>query len=205
MNKNEKGMLVIEATIVFPVIFLGIFFLIFMGNAYFQKCKVEAIVAELTQEGAAYCADPTLESVEESGSFPAFGDVDVKPYRYLLGEMKNVESKIGTELESQLNGVTTGLFSAMKPKISSKKVKANNYLIYATFCVDVEYSIPIPVRLLGAEDFFSLSVEAHAERPVNDVPEFIRNINMVEDYLEQTGAMAKMEEAIKKVKDFVSK
>ena len=53
---SERGMMIIEAALVFPIMFLAIFFMFFMGNAYYQKCKVEAIVTELTLDGAAFSA-----------------------------------------------------------------------------------------------------------------------------------------------------
>lgn len=37
-------MMIVEATIVFPVMFLVIFLMIFLGNAYYQKARVESIV-----------------------------------------------------------------------------------------------------------------------------------------------------------------
>jgi hypothetical protein len=41
---------------------------------------------------------------------------------------------------------------------------------------------------------------AHSETAVTDVPEFMRNINMVEDYMDQTGLTDKITEAINKAK-----
>ena len=35
--KKEKGSLIVEATIAFPVMFLIVIFLIFLGNIYYQK------------------------------------------------------------------------------------------------------------------------------------------------------------------------
>ena len=57
---DERGALIVEASIVFPTMFLAIFFMLFVGNAYTQKCKVEDIVVSAVLEGAAKCADLCL-------------------------------------------------------------------------------------------------------------------------------------------------
>ena len=202
--KSEKGaMPVVEATIVFPVMFLVIFFLIFMGNAYFVKCKVEAIVTESTLDGAAYCADPMLYNIKTTGNIPAF-DTNPEPYRYLARE-NPAEGIIKTELNKRLGNVSTGLFSGMKPSYSPAKVKFNNYYIYATFSIDLEYNIVIPVRLLGSKENMKIKTLTHAETTVTDVPEFMRNINMVEDYLIQTGIKEKIDDGMKKISDAIDK
>lgn len=43
------------------------------------------------------------------------------------------------------------------------------------------------------------------EVPVSDSPEFIRNVNLVEDMLEVTGVKRKITEKIKELKEFFDK
>ncbi|MDR1064995.1 MAG: pilus assembly protein [Oscillospiraceae bacterium] len=208
--KNENGLVIIEATIVFPVTFLVIFLLIFVGNAYFEKCKVEAIVTEVTLNGAAYCADPMLGYVDETGALPEFEDTlkhspdYIAPYRYFSG-MAGVKSKIEEDLKARLGNVSTGLFSGMKPEPSETVITFDNNVVYSTFSVDLEYRVPVPVKLLGAKDIFILKVTTHAEAAVTDVPEFMRNVNMAEDYLEQTGVKEKFDEGKAKIKNSIDK
>ena len=90
---DERGALIVEASIVFPTMFLAIFFMLFVGNAYTQKCKVEDIVVSAVLEGAAKCADPMLDDIE-SGSIPDFNSVSLKPYRYLTGSLRDTEGDI---------------------------------------------------------------------------------------------------------------
>ena len=204
--KREKGMVIVEATLVFPIMFLVLFFLIFMGNAYYQKCRVEAIVTELTLAGAAYCADPLLPNVAQTGDAPGYND-DNDPWRYYryFTRMDYAKAEIEEKLTERLGNVSTGLFSGMRPTKSFMEAKPNNYVIYATFGIELEYKVPIPVKLLGQEYFSSFVVECRAESAVTDVPEFMRNVNMVEDYLEQTKAMETIRNAIGKAKDFFKK
>jgi hypothetical protein len=205
---NESGLVLIEAVIVFPVMFLAIFLLIFMGNAYYEKCKVEAAVAEVAADGAAYCADAMLRYVDEEGAVPPFEDAPgySAPYRY-FADMGGVENAIEAELGKKLGNIGTGLFSGMKPQPLKTTVSLDNGVIHMTLSVDLEYRLTLPVKPLGAAEYFSLKVRTRAEKAVTDAAEFMRNVNMAEDYIEQTGAEdkidgeAKIADAINKAKE----
>ena len=182
--KSEDGALIVEASVVFPTMFLVIFFLIFVGNAYMQKCRVEAIIVDAVIEGAAQCADPLLTSVE-GGNIPGYNSVSIKPYRYMIGGMNDMISSVENDMNQRFNTLSTGLFHNMKPVITDSNVKFNNAFIYATVSADVSYKILVPVRLLGMSDFSYIQFASHTETSVSDVPEFIRNVDMVEDIVER--------------------
>jgi hypothetical protein len=196
--KSEKGMVIVEATIVFPIMFLVIFFIIFMGNAYFEKCRVQAVVTEMTLDGAAYCATPMLRSVDKNGIVPGFG-TNPEPYRYFT-DMGTVKTQITSDLNTKLGNISTGLFSGMQPTNRKAKANFNNSFIYSTFSIDLEYKITLPIKLLGASDYLHINFTTRAETPVTDVPEFMRNMNMVEDYMAQTELTDKIGAAIEKAK-----
>ena len=64
--KEEKAVAtIVEATVVFPIMFLVIIFMLFMGNAYYQMSRIDAIVAECAMEGAAACTDPFYYRVRD--------------------------------------------------------------------------------------------------------------------------------------------
>lgn len=182
--KNEEGALIVEASIVFPIMFLVIFFMIFVGNAYLQKCKVEAIVVNSVIDAAAQCADPILSSVQ-SGSIPGYNEVSIKPYRYLSGEMGDIEAAAEEAVRDKITNMSTGLFSHMKPELTECDVNFHNAFIYSTVSADISYRIMVPVRLFGSGDFMKLKFATHVEKSVSDVPEFIRNVDMVEDVVER--------------------
>lgn len=198
-------MVIVEASIVFPTMFLVIFLMMFAGNAYWQKCRMEAIVDGLAIDGAAYCADPMLINVENN-SIPGVGSVDAKPYRFIFtGGMEEIKSDIEDKLNDRLSKLNTGLFSGMKPSIKVTDVKYNNGFIYSTFSIDVESAVTIPVRLLGAKDFILFKTSNHIDMPVTDTTEFIKNVDMIEDYMARTGITDKINEIIQKVKDLFGK
>lgn len=214
--KNEKGMLVVEATMVFPVMFLVIFLMIFMGNAYFQKSRIDSIVTQMAYYGSAQCADPLLREITENGKVPSLADADysIEPYRYLLGEvgkesgMNAIETQVEKQISDKIKGIKTGLFSHMKPSASKLDAEFNNAFVYSTFEVEVLYKVPLPIKLLGMKDYVSLNTSSRCEVPVSDTPEFIRNVDMVEDWVEATkqgqNAIAKTKEIMGKIAEFIN-
>lgn len=194
--KDERGALIVEASIVFPVMFLVIFFMIFAGNAYLQKCRVEAIINQYAIDGAAYCADPQLQQVE-GGSIPSLDSLEVYPYRFFSSTgVGDVEGEMETLIEEKISNMSSGLFSGMKPTNLTVQANYSSGILYATFTVDASYKIKIPVRLLGAEENIHLNVTTHVEMPVSDSTELIRNIDMIWDYMERYGVAEKIEQMV---------
>ena len=214
--KNDEGMLIVEATIVFPVMFLVIFLMIFMGNAYFQKSRVDSIVTEMAYYGSAQCADPLLREIMDNGKVPSLKDADysIEPYRYLLGEigkesgMNAIETQVEKQISERIKGIKTGLFSHMEPQASTLDAEFNNYFVYSTFEVEVDYKVPLPIRLLGSKENFSLNTSSRCVVPVSDTPEFIRNVDMVKDYVERTetgqSAKSKISDLVDKIGEFIN-
>ena len=196
IKDKERGTLVVEASIVFPIIFLVIFLMIYLGNAFYIKCRIDAIVNEMALSGAAYCADPILSKVEESG-LPGYKNVSIKPYRYLLpGGMHDTAAQIESRILDKVHDVGSGLFYHMDPEIdgSDVEVEYNNGIVYSSFSVEANYRVPFPLRMLGEDDNFEVRFSSRVNVPVSDSPEFIRNINMIEDYMEKSGLMDQIDE-----------
>ena len=54
----------------FPIMFFVLLFLIYMGNMFYMRSQVDAIVAKAAVKAAAYQADPQLKTIMEQGSVP---------------------------------------------------------------------------------------------------------------------------------------
>ena len=196
---RESGAIFVEASVVFPVMFLVILLMIYAGNAYFQKCRVVAV------EGAAYCGDPTILKAE--GKIPTDpASVEVYPYRALdpsgTGDIVGtIENRVYEEIE----GLNDGYFAGMRPDIKSATAVYDYGFLYSTFQVTAEYEIVFPIRMLGQSENVSVTMSSHASMPVSDTTELIRNVNMVEDYLEQLGVMEKIDDLKAKISDAIGK
>lgn len=196
-QKHERGAMIVEASIVFPVMFLVIFFMIYAGNAFLQKCRIEAIISKHAIEAAAFCADPQLQEVSNGGVSSLSGKT--QPYRFLTGSHGNsVATSTERKMKNELNNMGTGLFPGMTPEIVGPTVKYNKGFLCASLTVEVSYKIKIPVKLLGAEDFNFMQLSSRMEIPVSDTTEMIRNVDMIWDYMERSGIS-------KKVNDFSEK
>lgn len=206
--KDQHGAVqIVEATFVFPVMFIILFFLIYMGNAFYEKAQVESIVQRNAIEGAAYCADPMLQVIKKNnGAVPtsAKNDPGIAPYRYIFGGMKDVENQIATAVKSEINGNTTSLFKTMNPSLKRCEVDFNSYVVYSTFSVEVEYDIQFPIKFMGESTPPVLTIVTRADVPVDDTAEFIRNADMVVDLFSQTSFGQKVSECFQKINDVLN-
>lgn len=204
--EKENGAMVIEAAFVYPIMFFIIFFLIYMGNMFYLKSNIESCVNNLAIQGASYYADPILEQMETEG-IPAVDNMDIQPYRY-LNLFANGTEDIDVKEVLQKEIDNTGFFIGMTPKVVNIEAKPKIYIIYNTYVTDVEYVLQFPIRFLFQEDYYFIKGNAHAEIPIVDNAEFIRNTDMVIDYIQrsETGqkGIEKLTQLITKVGDFVN-
>jgi len=206
--KSENGAVqIIEAAFVFPIMFIVLFFLIYMGNAYYIKAQIEAVAEVYAIEGASYCADPILETLKKTGNVPSLDALKTEPYRYLFGGMNEIESQIGSEVEAEIEGKILSLFDNMRPKLKTSSAdiaKFNNYVVYSTFSVTISYVIEFPIKYLGADAPVILMINSRAEVPVSDTAEFIRNVDMVIDIFHGTKLGQSISDVFSKVNGFIS-
>lgn len=206
--ESEHGAVqIIEASFVFPVMFIILFFLVYMGNAHYIKAQVESVVSTHAIEGAGYCSDPILETIKQTGSAPSLNSLDSQPYRYIFGGMDDIENQIGSAVEAEISGESSSFFGNMAPDLrtpGSDIAKFNNYVVYSTFSVEVEYVVEFPIRFMGADSATLLTINSRAEVPVNDTAEFIRNTDMVIDIFHGTRLGQSISDVFGKINDFIS-
>lgn len=196
---REEGMLIVEAAFVFPVMFFVLFFLLYAGNMYYQRSRIDSLVVEYALEGAADCADPFLKQIEETGKVPVTID-KVDPY-HGFGNMFPVEEQTESALKRAIGG--TGFFAGMEPRIKSCSAEYHNYFLYETYTVEVAYVIRFPIRFWGKMTDEVLQYRAYAEVPVANAAEFVQNTDMAVDYMEKYGILDKITAAMNKVKEFL--
>ena len=189
--KQTRGAIIMEATIVYPVMFFVIFFMLFMGNMFCIRAGIDSLVTQEALTGAAYYADPKLESYSEKEKIPTTlseaGHVTKNLYRYLdifdIGGSQSVQS---TNLKENI-GSYTGYFTGMNPdRIEIVSHKVNNYIIYQTYEVEVKYYLNFPWKFIFHDEKYDIAMTARAEVPVTDSAEFIRNVDLAVDILERT-------------------
>lgn len=201
--KEERGVIFVEASVVFPVMFIIIFLMIYAGNAYWLRSKVEALTVEHAFRGAAHCADPLVVNVE-SGSIPNVNNHQVYPYRIFdPNGVNSTAEDIAGELEDAIDSMGHGLFKGMKPRNVIVVPRYSNAVIYSTFSLDVDYEIELPIRMIGQKENYALDFSTRMEVPVSDVPEMMRTVDMVEDYMESSGLKGQIQEILGKVQEWM--
>lgn len=211
--RDESGaMVIVEATFVFPIMFFVIFFLFFMGNMYLSKAYTDNLVTETAIRVAAKCADPNLETIISNNNKVPDGINALKnePYRYILNPDVTVGN--GSIKESKDSGVDlifnnennfNTFFKGMEPQLNRDdiNIKFNNNLVSYSLLITATYKISLPWKFIFSDEIEIYSFTSHAEVPVSDAPEFIRNIDMVIDYMQQSKGIQECKEKIEKLFD----
>lgn len=202
MKTEERGALIVEATIVFPIMFFIILFLIYFGNVFYLRSQVDAIVAESAIKAASYCVDPLMAKVE-GGIVPTTME-DVQPYHSIFGSAQT--DSVREEMVNKLNRIGTGYFAGMNLKnIVVDQFKYNRGLVTSTFSVDVSYRIQFPIRFMGSDRPTVLKIHSQTTVPVTDTPEFIQNVDMAMDFFDSSGMSEKLNKMVSQVKKFFGK
>ena len=137
LNKEDGAVQIVEATFVFPIMFIILFFLMYMGNAHYIRAQIESIVVERAIAGANYCTDPILQTIKEEKKIPKLSEMDLDPYRYFSG-MNEIEKKISRDVEAAIESTTVSMFRNMKPVVKTPKseiAKYNNHILYSLVCI----------------------------------------------------------------------
>ena len=212
---NEKGaMVIVEATIVFPVMLFVLLFIIFIGNTYYEQAKVDDIVLRYAIKGAQYVADPFKQSMEK-GTVPTnTKEIKLEPYRYLpflsdFGYISDVEKDLSKRVTNEIKQGGMIFFNNANARIVGGEdgniARFENHVLYSTFVVQVQYQIKFPIRFLGEERPTIVNLTSRAEVPVNDQTEFIRNVDMAVDLLQGTSFGNTISSMFKKINGFIEK
>lgn len=206
--RGEKGMLVVEATFVYPIMFFVIIFLIYIGNFYFQKARIDNVVQLEAIRCAAQYADPMQKAITgNDNKIPASGSIDqsIQPYRYVLGARHQNDSDSITRIKEALGN--SGFFIGMEPSNISVQSRFNNYILYQTYEVTATYDISFPIKFIFSDTKSTLSFSSHAEVAATDPTELIRNTDMVIDYAMRSETVVRfatqLKDMMNKVTEFV--
>ena len=212
--KSNKGALIVESAIVFPVMFFVLFFIIFIGNLFYEQARIDDIVMRYAVMGSQCVADPFLYDIEATNAVPT--DVDelvLEPYRYILGSFADgsisaVEDKLSDDVEAEVNNSSLIFFHNSNANYvgtdNEKVAYFKNYILYSTFVVQVNYEVKFPIRFLDDDRLTIAKMSARAEVPVNDTDEFIRNVDMAVDLLEDTGGGQAIKGIFEKITSFIN-
>ena len=122
--RDETGAVaIVEATFVFPIMFFVLFFIMMMGNIYYQQARIDDIVSRYAIIGAEKVTNPLRDNLEEGKTMITDSEqVDAEPYRYLFGSMKTIEDEIQNEVYKEI--ISKGFtFMGNAPEVKRSQVK----------------------------------------------------------------------------------
>jgi hypothetical protein len=193
--KNDKGSFTIEASLIFPVIFLITVAILFFSIFVYQKVTLHFLASE-TAEKIAFVWDNSYREIN-TGEF-GMGQRDTLYWRAfndgklgLLDEMLQKESAYleidqsnNIVLSEDNNLINTKLKKAAKliPSGVSGKISYQNLLAERTIEVELETTFTDPILSL----FFKKEViTAKATAKVAEPTQFIRNVDFIHIYSQE--------------------
>lgn len=221
--ENEKGFIILEAVIFFPIVICTITFLLYFGLFLFQEAAVNYQVQRLTTYASKNTANPGYSVFPiASGSefeFDFSGDVpsssEVTEYYQAYHENPGVlyrgitsifSSSDGSDYNTLLNEmVRNGLLFRFTV---TTDVEIDKNLFGTSIIAKVDYSIPAPgvMKYLGLDDDISIR-SASCCYSVNP-SDFIRNTDLAVDLTlfaaEKLGLSDSLERIISKAKEIIN-
>ena len=212
--KSEKGEAVIEATLVYPIVFFIVGFIILFGLYEMQGV--------LEYSCAQYIASYTTRLITEPG-YENYGEINDNDIDFKsVNKFSNDEKKFSANMYRRINNNKISK-DKMKEKLenmvnSSKLLKIDNTecivnlkrsLLNTTIVVTVKDNLKMPdfLKYIGLDNNWSRSVMATSV--VTDPAEFIRNLDMAQDVinyiLDKLGLSGRLETLINKVSGFYNK
>lgn len=182
---DENGSTIVEASFIFPAVIIVLFFMMFFANTYYVRAQIDSIVMDAANKGASLCGSNLLNSSQD-GNIPSLSKFHDKggahPYRYIFNSETDVITDINEEISKKFDGHLS-LFAGYEPKIKNKGdyCEYNNYILYSTFSVNVEYEVKFNILSFFGE-VPTLEMSSYSEEPVSGASELIRNMDMLNDY-----------------------
>lgn len=195
--RDERGLVVVEATFIYPVVFAVMALLLYVGDMYYQRAWVENAVMEYSLDGAAAIASSSLDGIaidESTGrGVLDLSQVENDPYRFIvnLGTSEgNVDSVIETaesSLRAEISG-GSGSFFGLAPSVDSVDIHYDSHVVYGDYWVDVTYGFQIPVAgFIKSEGSYPVRLASSSVTTVTSMGELVRNIDLADDFYATTG------------------
>ncbi|MBR5349051.1 MAG: hypothetical protein IK125_07430 [Lachnospiraceae bacterium] len=200
-SEESGAVLVVEMTMIFPIVLLVMTFLIYLTSYTLQGIMIDSYARKIAVTATRFAAMPGYEKLyygadgtggripkdtdfsDTTGAEPSLDLVNAimrehDPYRYFGnsflsgGEISNLVS----DLENLIN---TGSF--LNVASVDVSVSTQNYVLTQRVVVEVTQTIEMPgfMRAFGLQDSLTNTVSVYAT--IGDAPDFIRTTDMVFD------------------------
>ena len=223
---NNTGSMTVEASLIFPIIFLTMVALIYICIFLYQNAYLKSLTNHVAERGAASWGNTSKMKIGTDSCRLETGEL--KGARELLnrdlywritgaGKDDKIEKlkgyalhrlKENNILESEISRLDFNDIKNNKDKIN---IWVKDYIVYKEVNVVIKDSYDIPIgkslKVFGLGDKYN--VQAHGRAVINDPMEFIRNVDFIGDTLkeyETTGkALGSFQDTMNKIKENIDR
>jgi len=220
--KNESGVIMVEASIYFPIVIMTVFAMIYFGMVKYQESILTFQVQKLAMMGGREVAYPGYEVFTSDGSVQS-SFVDFKSGKNFASGMRSYYKKHAehlyhewkfnydenrSRLESELSEILSRR-SFLTGVQTTAKVEINNYVITRKITVKAAYGLESPKLLEFIGVPVDLTLKTNVTQTAANPTELVRNIDLAEDLidflLERFGVKDRVDAFLKKAEDIKDK
>lgn len=202
--EDRSGMVTIEATIVFPALFFSLILILFMGLVLYQEVNLQSLAVRASERGAVVYGSRTGNMTTSIKTLDDFKYRD--PYRN-VPFLNTLSDGSYRGLIEQYVGSYIGDNNVLEGENPGHSVEIENYIIAKRVKVRISNGYQIPVesigKMFGHEGPFEVNTAAVSA--VTDSPDFVRNVDLALDVVQQSkltgGAFQAVSDGFGKIKD----
>ena len=188
--KSEKGsMTLVEATIVFPIVFIVVFMMIVLGNIYYIHSRIQFEVVHAAIDAASAAENPMQVKILKDGGIPSdIGNkAAIKPYRHILsGHGSEVAQEMEDLLISRISKIKEySIIKSIAPDTINPDVAYESSIIMSQIKVSYDYNIPMPIKYPFSNKTLKVHYYDEYTILVGDPAELVRNVSMIADEAER--------------------
>ncbi|SHK07521.1 TadE family protein [Paramaledivibacter caminithermalis] len=195
---SNKGSLTVEASLIFPIIFLAILVVIHICILLYQYAHLQSTANHVAERGAACWNNVSRMEIDtyefrlktgklkeskellKEGLYMSYKKEKIKKMKiYLLNKLKQ-----NNILEGEISKIDTNDIINSKDKID---IWIKDYIVYKELNIKIKDSYKIPLgdslKIFGINDKYNINV--YSKAVINEPVDFIRNIDFIGDTLNE--------------------
>lgn len=220
--KDNRGVIMVEASIYFPIVIFTVFAMIYYGMMKYQESILAFEVQKMAAIGAREAAYPGYDVFTEDGSllsaavdFKPDTDFDSKVASYYDKYSDQLYDEWGFDFKGYENNIARDLEELMNQKTflsgieTTASVKIEPSVISRTITVDASYGLKSPAFLEYVGVPVDLTLRTVTVQSASNPVDIVRNtdlaIDLIDFLLEQLGLKDNVQAFLQKVEDLKNK
>ncbi len=156
MKKDERGSVIVEFSLMFPIVILTVIMLLITSNHAYKNMSMSNEAQRIANEIAVQIANPEQDKPYKYIELISSNFIGDKYKEYITQDLIN---RITDEMDVEV----VGIFPYLKVNVSST----------------IEHSYPLDLSLIGLPSTYETTVDVSAL--INDQPEFIMMFDLLTD------------------------